>query len=1748
MPPPLPPPEPAALPPLPPPSGEALLQDWGTPGYELGRRLFGGRLGGGIGKALLPGAHAAQEVRSDRFWREAAATGPTVPQAVAGWPLVGEYAGEHLMKPALDAAGYVAAGPLFPVHAGMQRAGEALEAGESLTEAAGRGVTAGLGAFMAGKLLGKGYQAAAHPGRKAAAQFAKEFPGMPMPKGVKPVGVVEALRPEKPLPAPRPRRAIEQEILAEAKVLAQGKGDVARYDALKKEWSESVGKVFSMESRTKLALRLGERIQATQELIARTPPKPATVESVLTELRAAGKAPTLRPVHPKIAEWWRGLTQMQKDVWLKDNLTGDAVKKVRVLSAHRQLRFLDRLAEVSGESFEWGGMQPQVVAKAPAVPGATPGIPLFGGLVPGPPPKELIAEIARDVGKLSATAARKFAAAVEAHGGDVLKVLAAMLLEKEIAKPVAQAIFDAVAARAPEAAAAAPEPVAPEVAPGVAPAPTAAPAPAEAPGVAPAPPVAPEAPVLPSLEELDDAALTRAWASGTLKTETVAEIAKQMRLARELGASIEWRYSDKPYGEVGTSTLVKWLKARGVDEAEIAQIQATLAEGKGRAVCIGLCESSKPDGKRSVISLYANATPKSVIHEIHHALEKQGFFADWRGTREEHAEYWASLTDADRAKLLKGRALPTNAPAAPAPAEAPAVPPAAPKAVAEKQPWEMTRGQVRKVLGSQAWMSKEGKAEFWKGHKEKVAAALAEGKPVPPEVLADYPDLAKPAAPAKPAPKKPATAEAKPPAPPEKPPPPPKAPAAAAPEPAPTVKPTVKPTEPTVEPEPTDAVRVAARRVRGQLKALHKLNAAHAATRKAFKTIIKRLPIPVKGRAFSGPWPETVMAYTHALEQAEKYLERFLKNKPVGRIQKARKYLKKHLSEMEPDVAKGARALLREIPERKKGPLIERDIDALDELADRAEEAVFLHRSREALVASQKHVNRKVAAEALLTEMGASMEPVPEGRQPATKELHGLRRLGRTAAVKTNTIIERWMGGEDSTAGYYFIQQIDAGHRTYCERVVAGEDNVAKAAEKVPGGHIDSEPFYEWWHETLTIKFPTLGRLSAERRYWLGKWLNLSDPDTEAEMITEKWAGFVWETAKEGKKFRPAEADMDAFRAYMAENEADAIDFGMALKDFKNAAEYFPPISEVHKLTKGTYLESVPDRWGRKRNVRIEKSQEPPDLASPHTIPIIAEADRYKLRTGSQASVVIRDPLVQYFEEIYGDAAYVGFAPVSYDAWKLLGTSIGGRTVAAQIDSTLGKPTSRIFFDHLRHVMATRVQQPTSEPDRMTGHLLRNATRSVLTWRVKPIATQLPSALAPIADTKPIGIRDVLSGIRRIWTGGEFQALKDDLMDRAAEFAYRWKYRSAMTIASPGYVPTHAASASNWWRRLIRFADKGMKGMRWADSRAITSIYAGHIRERLIAVGISEADLEGKKLLDVTKGREDGEQILQDAADATARHTDRTQPPNSPAHDTGLGRLSRTNVLWRVMTRFMSQRSNYTNMALRAHAHGTRTGDYRPFLWCLAVLAFLTAVYTAITQISARARGKKPRGAADTGLDYIENAVGNVYFGGELVHLLRAPSSYNADIRGNIAISTIEDTGKGLVDLRRAIFAGPKRGAAMKRAVKNLTRGIGGILGLPALALINTTEIIAVPFGGGKEGAAKIDALVWKASGSGTGAAEAAAELKASGMTLTQARMALRKILKAKGVAGEEQRKRLWKLSNLWYAATRRTGTKRSVA
>lgn len=196
---------------------------------------------------------------------------------------------------------------------------------------------------------------------------------------------------------------------------------------------------------------------------------------------------------------------------------------------------------------------------------------------------------------------------------------------------------------------------------------------------------------------------------------------------------------------------------------EKVQAPQTISEGVGQGKSSDGWVMRPVEYRGGVASVFE--TPMGLIERVKSKSKAAGLGGDrWRATFE-NTEYLAKTPDEASQWLKQQRAgkispEPTATPdAAVRPAQ-----PTAPTAKA-KEPWEMTQAETvaekldingfNKVgdrytrvnnadgrVGDATGWANSLKKEFAGGHKMVVEDALEAGKPVPPEVLADYPDLA----------------------------------------------------------------------------------------------------------------------------------------------------------------------------------------------------------------------------------------------------------------------------------------------------------------------------------------------------------------------------------------------------------------------------------------------------------------------------------------------------------------------------------------------------------------------------------------------------------------------------------------------------------------------------------------------------------------------------------------------------------------------------------------------------------------------------------------------------------------------------------------------------------------------------------------------------------------------------------------------------------------------------------------------
>ncbi|HUX00838.1 MAG TPA: E3 binding domain-containing protein [Phycisphaerae bacterium] len=904
------------------------------------------------------------------------------------------------------------------------------------------------------------------------------------------------------------------------------------------------------------------------------------------------------------------------------------------------------------------------------------------------------------------------------------------------------------------------------------------------------------------------------------------------------------------------------------------------------------------------------------------------------------------------------------------------------------------------------------------------------------------------------------------------------------------------------------------------------------ALRKVFVSIAERmLPLEERGKLLARVRTlKTVVEFTHALEQAEKYLEQTIKLRILARYQHYAGLLERHKRKIEPEILAFAKKALAARP--SGGRYTELELDTLDELADTVEQTWHWHQTSENLLGLGQYIQRTETAEKILAEATAGREPMARqvgvGGQPVAPDIGKVHWFGREGIQSLDTMIEGPALGAvpDGPLYRHFVSLVGIeASEPYYRHVNAGLDHLDEAIERELGMKRDSLEFQDWVLEPLTFDLPTLGKLTGPRGYWGALRNTLTDPDSLAEMVTEAWSGLVWESDLRMPKLRPTTRDADAFLAQWAEREPQADEVAKAAKQYINRKEHFKALSEKNHEIFGLYFPpSTGQYWGRRRNVKTEGRLDLPGWLGGEGDLLISQPGRYKARTGSKASLIIGSFIDQYMSSLYEDAAFLAYGTPVQNALKLLKAPLehGDRrmTLEAWLQEYHGTSFGNALRGQLRHIMESRRLSPVrygEGPPTGAARKVLGATRRAVLMSPWPWVSQLPSGLAAASDTlRPVTLGSTLSGMRRSLLSGEFSGLRDLLESRSATLRWRWHEARAESIIG---TQTEAGSISHkkGWRRVQRTVRSILKPLMHFDCKAIVGDFAGAIEDQLAARSIP---IRGR-LLDVLNGLPEAqkEEIIKAAVDHVHWLVPRTQPNLDPAYDSGIKREAKKSLFWTVLTYFTNFRNRMVNMAIRLAHEYRRTGNLKKLLAGLVPLFMITLAYTLKGKTQrAISGGKTPLGGI--GGDLAENALGNLYGAGEVAHALRARSGYAARLRGIPAASAITDVLGGLVEMRRMITDGPKvRGPAAWRATKGLVRGTGMMLGLPTPILFSLIRSMG-RIGEGEpaeEKKADLESLAWKASGEGAGAAAAVEKLKVAGMTFTQARLALRAAMQARG-------------------------------
>jgi len=1015
-------------------------------------------------------------------------------------------------------------------------------------------------------------------------------------------------------------------------------------------------------------------------------------------------------------------------------------------------------------------------------------------------------------------------------------------------------------------------------------------------------------------------------------------------------------------------------------------------------------------------------------------------------------------------------------------------------------------------------------------------------------------------------------------APPAKPPKPPEAPPAAvpAPEPGPsgsgvpveTVKAAAETAEAQLATAPSRAERAEdlekrlkkAEQTIDRLKAIRAQATSKAAVaavddlKKRFVAIAKEaLPLNERGKLLSRVRTvKTTQQLTQALEQVEKYLEETLKSRAIKRYKKFANLIEQNRRKIEPGIYSLAQQALMARP--TGGRYSATSLETIEALADRLEQVWHWHETSEYMGGVEKAVKIQTVAGDILRELAESRKPMARrvgiGGQSIAPDESTTRWLAREGIQSIDTLLEGLGLPVDGPTYQQFVYKIGVvASEAYYQRV----NDAYAALDRAIGQQLPfkrhSRKFEDWTQEGLTFDFPFAGKHSAPRDFWMDLRNTFKDSKSLAQILEEN-AGIVWSSDLRMDPIHMTLLDAEWFLSEFAKRESAADAVSQAAKDYFARIEYRDELSEKNHELFGLYLETADDYWPRQRNVKTEGRTSIEGFLEGQGIdPTIVQPGHWKERTGTKASLIIGSMMDRFTTVNHENASRLAYGTEMLNNLKLLKAPIeqGGKRLSlkAWIQEYQGTSFGNALTGSMRHIMTRRALAPTRYgTGKPTGLIRRvaNATRrALLSFNAPAWLSQLPSGLLGASDTvRPLSMADTLYGMRKAFSG-EFAGLADLLEAHSATLKNRWSEAVPESIVG-SHPEAQALAHSAAWRRVRQVVNLGLKPFIRLDRRAIVGMFAGKLRAVLRARKIA---VRGS-LMDTLNGldAETRKAVVAAAVDDIHWLVPRTQPNLDPAYDSGIGREASESLAVGLLTFFSNQRNRNVNIFVRLIDQFRRTHNWAALLKGLVPLAIVTALFVAKSRVQQTLGGGQPA-SGGIGGDIAENALGNLYGVGEVVHALRARSGYDAEIRGVPVIQGPNYTIKGIVEMRRALTDGPKtRGKAARAGTKNLVRGIGMMLGVPTPVLFNMVRYLggaadlASDATGDKAEKVPGRSLLVLASGENEGAAlRAVAKLKADGKTLAQARIELRRQLIQNKASVQERVERLRRLSARWRAA-----------
>jgi len=734
---------------------------------------------------------------------------------------------------------------------------------------------------------------------------------------------------------------------------------------------------------------------------------------------------------------------------------------------------------------------------------------------------------------------------------------------------------------------------------------------------------------------------------------------------------------------------------------------------------------------------------------------------------------------------------------------------------------------------------------------------------------------------------------------------------------------------------------------------------------------------------------------------------------------------------------------------------------------------------------------------------------------------------------------------KDSQATRYLARNLWEGERDAKKHLASFLKHTFEAcgAADLPFG---SKAMIAAMEERVTVELPTatdmagrkrVGRVTMSAAELAETVLDYEDPNTVRQAAL---AGDCWQMPRTKDLARPGPTDpkirlgvqdVAALRDALAARPK-VQQLAYALHEIYNDPATFRAMDDAvfeldmrHLIKEGPY-------HPRSRNWQLEGPPRVPEAYSDMRDVFLEHLGPAQARTGTSAAVVHGNLFSKAMNHFTVVSRIVGMARAVRGAWMFLDS----KAIKRAMINRHGTGLPDFYKAVIRNLMGTGITQPST---------------------TEAIAKEMMHRFAVAA----LGLR-VQTGLRQVWsTWNTADVLGADAVALGYKnfLSHRKESLDELMAASPiAWLRLHYYGGTDALLSGPSATIERQYGKKTLGERSLVLVRMGD------GVGVG-ALWEACKAWGAKHGVTDTETLGRLWEDLL--NEEGAGPTTGETYQSLLATEARRSVLARIGTFFGNFRNRIVNKIWkRVIDVRNRPGDGEAWkrLW-RALVVVLLGTTVPMVAIGAGYRwfssgGKRKPTGTSLALDAVENSVGNVYLLGDAFYagrrVLERGTVYGAGARQNplarVVTSWIQGAGGVYLGVDQAISgerykAGTRRGQrraprTLGRAASALLEAVGYSLGLPVAPLAYWRGALRFAEGEGvagekKEGA-DAEALAWKASGEGAGAAEAVEKLKAAGVTYIEARRALRAAMVARG----DRSAKAWfergaALRKAWFAA-----------